>query len=154
MNNLYTKASEISEAIFGRVTAIAVRDGGPFETDIGKRVFRGRRNIDETQVPCAVIIEGTDTPVDRPGRLPTASITQRYVIAAYVTCDPQHPNDAAHAAIRDIKRAMFVDGGSFGGKVKNVTYRGRDIGARADGVPVVFVTVDIDVDYVEDLTNP
>ncbi|MBS4019904.1 MAG: hypothetical protein KGZ68_16915, partial [Dechloromonas sp.] len=64
------------------------------------------------------------------------------------------PNDAAHEAIRDIKRAIFAGDGNFGGRVLKVTYAGRDIGPRADGVPVVFVTVDIDVDYVEDLTNP
>jgi hypothetical protein len=149
---IFTKASEVAANIATRIAAINVLGG--YETDIGARVFRGRRNVDESAVPCAVIIEGTDTPTDRPGKLPTVSITQRYVIAAYLTCDPNNPNDAAHAAIRDIKKAIFNGDGDFGGKVLRVSYRGRDIGPRADGVPVVFVTVDIDVDYVEDLTNP
>ena len=100
------------------------------------------------------VIEGNDTPRDRPGRIPAVSITQRFVLAAYVPCDADNPNDAAHAAVRDIKRAIFKDGGSWGHKVSRVSYQGRDIGPRADGRPIVFVTVDIDVDYVEDLTNP
>jgi hypothetical protein len=71
-----------------------------------------------------------------------------------VSCDPNHPNDAAHAAIRDIKRAMFAGDGNFGGRVLKVSYQGRDIGPRVDGEPVVYVQVTIDIDYVEDLTNP
>jgi hypothetical protein len=149
---IFTKASEVATNIATRIGTIRVTGG--FETDVGSRVFRGRRNVDESAVPCAVIIEGNDTPTDRPGKLPTVSISQRYVIAAYLSCDPNNPNDAAHAAIRDIKKAIFDGDGDFGGKVLRVSYRGRDIGPRADGVPVVFVTVDIDVDYVEDLTNP
>lgn len=148
----YTKASEISAELFARAGSISVANG--CETDIGLRVFRGRRNVDESQVPCAVVIEGNDTPRDRPGRIPSVSITQRFVLAAYVPCDPDNPNDAAHAAVRDIKRAIFKDGGSWGSRVSRVSYQGRDIGPRADGRPIVFVTVDIDVDYVEDLTNP
>ena len=108
----YTKASEISAELFARMQGITVANGA--ETDTGLRVYRGRRNVDETQVPCAVVIEGNDTPRDRPGRLPAVSITQRFVLAAYVPCDADNPNDAAHAAVRDIKRAIFKDGGSWG----------------------------------------
>lgn len=149
---IYTKASEVAAGVAARIAAITKANG--YETDIGLRLFKGRRNVDESAVPCAVLIEGADSPTDRPGKLPTASITQRFVIAAYVHCDANNPNDAAHEAIRDIKRAIFAGDGNFGGKVLKVSYAGRDIGPRADGVPVVFVTVDIDVDYVEDLTNP
>ena len=149
---IYTTAQQVADGVAERIALISTANG--YETDIGQRLFKGRRAVDESAVPCSVLIEGNDTPVDRPGRLPAVSIKQRYVIAAYVACDPNNPNVAAHAAIRDIKRAMFNGDGNFGGKVLKVTYQGRDIGPRADGVPVVFVTVEIDVDYVEDLTNP
>ena len=149
---IYTTSQAVADGVAERLALITKANG--YETDIGTRLFKGRRAVDESAVPCCVLIEGNDTPTDRPGRLPAVSIRQRYVIAAYVTCDPNNPNDAAHEAIRDIKRAMFNGDGNFGGKVLKVTYAGRDIGPRADGVPVVFVTVDVDVDYVEDLTNP
>ena len=55
----YTKASEISAELFARMQGITVANGA--ETDTGLRVYRGRRNVDETQVPCAVVIEGNDT---------------------------------------------------------------------------------------------
>ena len=42
---------------------------------------------------------------------------------------------------------------SFGGRVKSVEYRGRDIGPRTDGVPIVFAVVHIDVTYVENLAE-
>ena len=150
--SIYNKNADVSAAIYSRIAGITKANGA--ETDIGTRVFRGRRNVDESAIPCAVVIEGLDEPLDRPGKLPTASIVQRYVIAAYVPCDPNNPNDAAHQAVRDIKRAIFAGDGNFGGRVLKVTYQGRDIGPRADGLPIVFVTVDIDVEYVEDLTNP
>lgn len=149
---IYSKAADIAAELTTRLQGITVALGS--ETDIGLRVYRGRKNVDEQMVPCAVLIEGTDTPTDRPGRLPAAAIRQRYVVAAYNTCDVDNPNDAAHAVIRDIKRALFKDGGTLGGKVHKVTYAGRDIGPRVDGYPAVFATVNIDVDYVEDLTNP
>jgi hypothetical protein len=149
---IYTKSSEVAAAIATRITQIKVADG--YETDIGLRVFRGRRNVDESAVPCAVLIEGTDVPTDRPGRLPSVKVQQRFVIAAYVHCDVNNPNDAAHAAARDIKRVIFSGDTTLGGKALAVSYQGKDIGPRADGVPVVFVTVEIDVEYVEDLTNP
>ena len=150
--SIYTKNADVSAAIYERILGITKANGA--ETDIGIRVFRGRRNVDDSTIPCAVVIEGNDTPTGRAGKLPTASIVQRYVIAAYVPCDPNNPNDAAHQAVRDIKRAIFAGDGNFGGRVLKVTYQGRDIGPRADGLPIVFVTVDIDVEYVEDLTNP
>lgn len=149
---IYSKAADIAAELATRMQGITVASGS--ETDIGLRVFRGRKNVDEKMIPCAVIIEGTDTPTDRPGRLPCAAIRQRYVLAAYAPCDVDNPNDAAHAVIRDIKRALFKDGGNLGGKVHKISYVGRDIGPRMDGYPAVFATVNIDVDYVEDLTNP
>ena len=140
--NIYSKASEVAAGVYARITAITKANG--CETDIGLRVFRGRRNVDESVVPCAVLIEGNDVPTARAGnKIPSVSITQRYVVAAYVPCDADNPNDAAHAAIRDIKRAMFTGEGNFGGRVMKVTYVGRDIGPRADGVPIVFVSANL-----------
>ena len=78
-------------------------------------------------------------------------------------CDPDNPNDMAHQIISDIKKAVFSNTDatrvdttmgtvSFGGRVKSVHYRGRDIGPRTDGVPIVFAVVHIDVVYVEQLS--
>ena len=40
----YTKASEISAEMFARMQGITVANGA--ETDTGRRVYRGRRNVD------------------------------------------------------------------------------------------------------------
>lgn len=150
--SIYTKSADIAAHLSARLAGITKATGA--ETDLGVTVFRGRRNVEESHVPCSVLIEGNDSVTDRPGRLPAAAITQRYVIAAYVPCDADHPNDAAHAAVRDIKRAIFTTGTTLEGRALRVLYKGRDIGPRADSRPIVFVTVDIDVEFVEDLTNP
>lgn len=146
------KAADVAAEIATRMAAITVANG--CETDIGLRVFRGRRKIEDDMVPCAVLIEGSDVVRDQPGKLPTASIDQSYVLGGYVACDPDNPNDAAHAVIRDIKRAMFKGNATFGKSVLHVKYKGRDIGPRTDGVAIVFAIVEITVTYVEDLTNP
>lgn len=151
---ILTSASAIAAEISERLARISIANG--CETDIGLRVCRGRRKIDEDMVPCAVLIEGDDQVKDRPGKLPTVELKQGYVLGGYVECDADHPNDAAHAVIRDIKRALWGvgDGGNFGGKVRAVSYTGRDIGPRADGVNVVFAVVQVDVEYVETLSQP
>jgi len=150
--SIFTTSQAVADEVAARLARISRANG--FETDIGLRLFKGRKAIDDAQIPCCVLIEGTDTATDRPGRLPSVSIRQRYMAAAYVTCDPNNPNLAAHAAVRDVKRAIFAGDASFGGKVLRVAYAGRDIGVRADGSPTVYVSVEIDVDFVEDLSNP
>lgn len=155
---MITNSADLATHITDRLKLVLAANGA--ETDLGARVFRGRHNVDKDVVPCCVLFEGPDSPVDQPGRasMTSVQVAPRYVLAAYVPCDPDNPNDAAHAAVRDLKRAMFRDNGApsgnFGGRVRKVTYKGRDIGPRADGVPVVFVTVDIVVEFAEDLANP
>lgn len=154
MTQVFTSADAIARHITGLMEGITKANG--FETDIGTSVARGRRKIDDNQIPCAVIIEGEDSLGDTAGRY-SIRVTQSYVLGGYSHCNPQHPNDTAHQIIRDIKRAVFTDTGpanNWGGKVLKVEYRGRDIGPRADGVPIVFAIVHIDVTYAEDVRNP
>lgn len=148
---LLNKASEVADELATRLATITKANG--FETDIGLRVFRGRRNIDDKAAPCAILIEGNDMPKSRPGKLNTYEIEQDYVLGGYVQCDPDHPNDAAHALLRDVKKVVFADD-NLGRKVKRVNYKGRDIGPRTDGVAIVMAIIEISVEYVEDLTNP
>jgi hypothetical protein len=89
---------------------------------------------------------------------PELAQEQEYILFAYVPCDPRNPNDAAHAAIRDMKRAIFRTAGAadtrLGGKVHRVRYLGRDIGPRADGAGVVLAAIEVEGQYAEDLANP
>lgn len=146
------KAEEIAMLIFSRMQQITVANGA--ETDIGLTVYRGKRKVDDNEAPCCVLVEGPDTPVDRPGKLPTSTIKQTYILVGYLDCDADNPNDAAHKIIRDFKRAIFKGDGTLGGQVMKVNYQGRDIGPRADGVNVVTALIEIVVDYVENLTDP
>lgn len=149
------RAEDIAAAIKTRLLARTVALGA--ETNLGRVVFQGRRHISDDMIPCATLIEGTDTPAQ--GRLRTEyELAQHYVIFAYVPCDPANPNIAAHAAIRDIKRALFTSAGKadaqMGGQVKLIEYAGRDIGPRADGAAYVVAAVDVVVHYVEMLNQP
>jgi len=149
----YFTAAAVSAEIKSRLQEILVASG--CETDIGRDVMMGRRKIPgDDKPPCMIVLEGVDFISDTPGRLPTALIEQQYVISAYGPCDPDNPNDAAHAMIRDIKRAIFKGDATFGGKVRLVKYLGRDIGPRPDGVALVEAQVLIAVEYVENLSEP
>ena len=156
----FTRARDIALHLDGLLAGITKAHG--YETDIGVRVYRGRRKIDDDAVPCAVIIEGEDHPGGTQG--PSAQqVVQSYALGGYAQCDPDHPNDTAHQIISDLKKAVFglpadatraeqaTGTRSFGGRVKKVEYKGRDIGPRADGVAIVFAVVHIDVTFVEHL---
>lgn len=161
MSQVFTRARDVAQHLNDLLSQITIANG--YETDIGVRVFRGRRKIDDSHVPCAVLIEGEDTPTSTQGSA-SQKITQAYVLGGYAPCDPDHPNDTAHQIISDIKKAVFtvvnpnrqeqISGTTtFGGRVKAVNYKGRDIGPRPDGIPIVFAVVHIDVEFVEQLNT-
>ncbi len=129
------------------------------ETDLGRKVYRGRRSIDPSLVPCTVIIEGDDKVTDGESRRGAeVRVLQEFVLLAYVPAGVEHPSDAAHAAIRDLKRTLFRTAGkpdrTLDGAVKFLHYHGRDIGPRADGGDSVVASIVVSVEYVEDLSNP
>lgn len=149
----YQTAEQIAALLQARIEQITVANG--CETDIGKKVLRGARKVDDSWVPCATIIEGVDKVEQSPSlKAPGLKVDQHYVLGGYAPCNPQHPNDVAHKIIRDLKRAIFKDGATLGGKVVKVDYKGRDIGPRADGVAIVFAIIEVVVSYMEDLANP
>jgi hypothetical protein len=153
MTQIITSAEDLGDLIAERLATRTVAAGA--ETNIGRKVYQGRRKIDDEQVPCSAIIEGLDdvTQADS-DRTPKITCWQTYTLVAYDKCDPDHPNKKAHAMIRDMKRAIFGDGATLGGKVMRVEYAGRDIGPRKDGVDIVMATVTIKVHYTENLMTP
>lgn len=151
--SLLQTAESLSDAIVTRMSQISVANG--YETDIGLRVYRGARKVDEDLAPCAVLIEGADkVEMSASKHKASAKINQSYLLHAYVPCDLMNPNVAAHKAIRDFKKAIFHDGTTMNGQVVSVTFKGRDIGPRVDGVAIVLAQIEIEVSYVEDLSAP
>lgn len=151
------RSEDVAVVVAARLAQCTVAQGA--ETDLGARVFRGRRKLDDSQTPCCVLIEGADTPKDQTRMSAKVRQRQRYVLQAYVPCDADNPNDAAHAAIRDLKRAMFrnADGKAettFDGRVFQVEYLGREMAPRVDGAPMVMAAIEIAVEFAEDLANP
>ncbi len=155
MSDQYQTAGEIAGYLDDLLKTITKANG--YETDIGLRVFRGRRAVHDDHVPCAALIEGNDRVTQGDSKkAPTAKITQDYVLTGYSPCDADNPNDEAHAIIRDLKKAVFggQNGATLGGKVSKVEYRGRDIGPRADGKAIVMALIEVSIDYVEKLDQP
>lgn len=146
-------SGDLGKHIATLLTEIRVANG--YETDVGQRVFRGKLKHDEDLVPYCVVVEGEDRPTDGAGD--EIAVRQQYAVGAYLKCDPDNPNDAAHQAIRDIRRVIFARGTTpgararLGNRVKRVRYLGKDIGPRADGRDIVFAIVHFEVEYVDNL---
>lgn len=151
--NVLNSSEAIGDEIAARLARCTVAQGA--ETNLGASVFRGRQAITDDMIPCSVLIEGDDRPAPaRPARTTLYKIEQTYVLLAYVPCDADDPNVAAHAAIRDIKRALFGDGHDMGGRVAELRYRGKDIGPRADGAPFVVAAVEVVAEFSENVAQP
>lgn len=148
--SVYNKCSDIEADLADRLAQITKANG--YQTDIGTRVFRGKRKVEDSEIPCAVLIVGEDRPGDNANR-EAIRISQDFVLGGYHECAVDAPNDTAHKIVADIKKAVFKDGPRLGGTVKSLEYRGKDIGPRADGVPIVFAVVHITVDFAETLED-
>lgn len=147
---LLKTTEEVSLEIKRRLLTVLQVDG--FETNLGATVFMGKRAVDNDEVPCVSIIEGEDHPGEANNR-EDVKITVDYALVAYVPCDPDNPNTAAHAALRDMKKVIFEDY-RMGKTVGSMEYRGRDIGARSDGESLVMAVLHFSVMIVEKLPGP
>lgn len=149
-----SKASDIATALCDRLAQIVPQNGYP--SGVGARVFRGKRDMDPSLFPCSVLIESDDSVSAASASKNTkVTVTADYFIEAFLACDPDHPNDAAHQAITDLKRAMFGGDPSYGDLIrKGLVYVGRVIEPRDAGVMHVAVSIHVQAEYFEDLINP
>ncbi|KON79416.1 hypothetical protein PA01_12825 [Azoarcus sp. PA01] len=149
--NPVSRADELARAVTARLAGITVAGG--YLTDIGARVFRGRLRLDHHALPCCVLVEGEDRLLNA-GARHEVKLTLPLLVEGHAACDPNNPNDAAHAIIADLKRALFAEPANLAGLAREIRYAGRSIGAREDGLAQVSAVVEIEVDYVENLRAP
>lgn len=154
-------ASGMAAALAFRLAGITIPNG--YQTDIGVKVFRGKPRIAQSDVPCIVIYEAGDKVSDDAqsptlgrtmGKLADVKLMQRYYIEGHTTCDPDNPNDAAHLILSDLKRAVFGGDRSYGSIARKLTYVGRAIGRREDGLALISASIVIDAEIVENLAEP
>lgn len=145
-------ANDIALALHARLAEIRTANG--YETDAGALVYRGRRRLDPSKMPCCVIIEMPDSVRDQQPR--RAALSAVFVLEGHAQCDPDNPNDVGHQLVADIKRAVFRAPLQYadGKPVLSVDYVKRTIAPREDGLAVVSAGVEIKVDYVEQLGEP
>ena len=149
---IFKRAEDVGLAIGEALTGITIANGA--ETDIGTSVQYGRTHIEDHEIPCVSIMEGADA-VEHNARSPQVKVSQRYGLVAYVRiADGQTPNSAAHAAIRDMKRAVFRGDGTFGRRAISTRFVGKNIGPRADGADIVLALIEVDVTSAENLVEP
>lgn len=146
----------LAAEVVRRVSLCTVAQGA--ETDLGRKVYEGRRKVSDDMIPCTCVLDGDDASTVSGPMSTTYDTEQRFLLFAYVQCDPQNPNTAARQAIRDLKRAVFTTNGradpTWGRSVRFVSYKGKDIGPRADGASFVLAVVEFTVQFVEDVASP
>lgn len=145
-----SKAADIASALADRLAGISIENG--YLTDMGLRVYRGKQRLDESNIPCSVLVEGDDETQEQDDA--DVRLYQGYLIEGHAECDPDNPNDTAHLIISDLKRAIFSGDLRIGGLVSGIRYKGRVIDPREDGLKLVSAAIEIDVNYSEDLANP
>lgn len=140
---------DIAADLAARIAGITVANG--YRTDIGSTVFAGRRRLDDSHMPCAVIVEGEDTPTaQQPGKV---RIEARYAVEGVAACDPDDPNDVGRAIVADIKQAIWGGDITFGRRVVSIDYRGRTIAPREDGAAMVSAAVEFSLSFAETLAS-
>lgn len=144
-----SKASEVATAIAVRMAQISMASG--YATDIGARVYRGRRKLDESCVPCSILLEGDDGPMSQQGT--DVKLKQKYLLEGHATCDPNNPNDIGLGIVADLKRAVFTEE-ELPGCFSGIKYLGRAIQPREDGLGIVAASIEIEVSFAEDLSSP
>lgn len=151
-----SKAKQLAQAIYERIAAITIANG--YNTDIGLKVFRGRRTADEKDVPMSFIVEGDDEVLEQKGN--EVRIAVPFAVEGHTVCDPDNPNDAVHDIVADLKKAIFGGDRTFGGLVRGpnggqpLQYAGRTIGEREDGAKVVGAAILFKAEITESLSNP
>lgn len=154
-------AKQLATALNARIATIKKANG--YLTDIGSGVFNGRTEINVSELPCAVIVEGDDRVVSEGPSSPTVGVkqvkmAQRFIIEGHTTCNPLNPNDACHDIVEDLQRACFAGDRAFGlrGIVKGdeMAYNGKNFGERPDGTDIIAASIEIEIVYIFDLTKP
>lgn len=151
-----SKAKQLAAVIYDRITQISVANG--YLTNIGAKVFRGKRTADEKDVPMSFIVEGDDEPLSQQGN--EVRIAIPFAVEGHDVCDPDNPNDKVHDIVSDLKRAIFGGDRTFGGLVRgnnggqSLQYMGRTIGEREDGATVVGAAILFKAEILENLSNP
>lgn len=144
-------ADKIATELAARLAQITIANG--YQTDIGLRVYDGRRNLDESHMPCVVMVEDDDDPAGL--QAPNAKTAMPWLLEGHAACDPDHPNIAGRKIIADLKKAVFSGDLTFGDKrAVACRYGGRSIAPRTDGLALVSASVTIVVDVVENLASP
>jgi hypothetical protein len=142
---------KIAAELATRLAQITIANG--YQTDIGLRIFDGRRNLDETHMPCVVMLEDDDDPAGM--QAPNGKTSLPWLIEGHTVCDPDHPNIAARKIVSDLKKAVFSGDLTFGDKrAIACRYDGRSISPRQDGLSLVSANIVIVIDVVENLSAP
>lgn len=142
-----TIADTLAADLAGRLANITIANG--YATDIGLRVFEGRRRLDESHIPCVVIVEGEDSPAaQQMGKIKNVA---RYAVEGVAACDADNPNVVGRAIVADIKKAIWGGDITFGRTVVSLEYLGRTIAPREDGQETVSAAVEFSLSYAETL---
>lgn len=150
-------------ALIARLQAIAVING--YATNAGLRVFHGRRELQQGDLPCIVVFEGEESAGNTPaGAVEANGTTQSMVVRltltveGYVLAQPAAEGPGLSRLKADIKKAALdFDAPSLvdvDGPIGPLSYTGASPLLRADGTAVEGVQLTFVARLTEGYGNP
>jgi len=127
-----------------------------YNTDAGTRISRGRKRISNSETfPLLIIHEGEEEVIKRSG-VDQVQNRLNVTIEGWIEADPLNPLDDAHLLLADIKKSLFpaLESRNNPGLIVQVNYLGRVIDPPEDGSRSCSVSVLLEIDWTERLTDP
>lgn len=146
-----SRANTIAETLKARLGQ--VRKASGYYTNAGRKVYRGKRQLDEADA--CTLFEGEEDAGSPRGEPYTAIAVDHFVAEACVECDPDNPDIAGHKLVADLCRAVFSGSPTLDGLLESpLTYTGRVIQPRLEGQSLVNVQIKLDATYLFTPANP
>lgn len=146
----------IFAAVIARLELIQVANG--YHTDAGLKVFRARRSLGKTDLPCVVVWDSGEEPVGESGNGNSRSITvlQRIGVEVHAAADRDETGEVLGLLKEDAKRALLIYDGlaDDDGKLGVVEYEGAEPIPREDGGVSEAIRLNTAMKYPEARGNP
>lgn len=154
--NMDSIAERALAEVARRLESITVANG--YSTDAGLRVFRARRSISKTDLPCVVVWAGQEAIENGDGSHLAYSVVLSIIVDGHVMANQLTTGKTVEGLRADIKRAVLSDrSGALSDSVGNIgllAILSSDGAPRDDGGESETVAVQFSASYREAHGNP
>lgn len=153
MENELSIAERVIEAAVCRLREVVEANG--FRTNAGLRVFRARRSVSLTELPCFVVWEGDEASLNDTGSGARDSMSMQLAVrvSAFVKAGQADTGRMLGLVKADAKKALLINKGEIAGGCA-IAYRSATPSPREDGDESESVDLNFEVTYQEGYGDP